>query len=241
MIVYRMATSNERRSPERKDSLEGILVRLRSGILSGAYPVGFHLRESTLAAEMGVSRTPVREALQRLAVEGMVDLYPNRGARVAGWSEEELEEISGLRILLESYGARLAAGRVTEAGLQRLRELAQQMEDALNASRGPQHDRVAALNNEFHMMILGAAGNQRLSSILSSLVHLPLVHRTFLRYSPARLRQSMSHHRELIEALAQHDPDWAEAVMRSHLIAARSFLVSAGEEDAGDEAAGAGL
>src|SRR5258708_39086223 len=107
MPVTRLAAIARKRENE-----ERVLDSLRDRILSGAYAVGFHLRESQVAAELGVSRTPIREALQRLAVEGLIDLYPNRGARVAGWSEQELEEIFGLRILLESYGARLAAPRI---------------------------------------------------------------------------------------------------------------------------------
>lgn len=232
-----MSGDDRRAAPGPRESLEGIIVRIRSRIISGEYPVGFHLRESQLASDLGVSRTPIREALHRLAVEGVVDVYANRGARVAGWSDDELDQIFGLRVLLESYGARLAAGRISESNLERLGELARQMEDAIQSGRRPPHDRIAALNNEFHREILQAAGNDRLVAILSSLVHLPLVYRTFLRYSKEQLQQSMSHHRELIQALTAHDAEWAEAVMRSHLIAARTLLVDRSAESARDSSA----
>src|SRR5215203_6092246 len=86
---------------------------IREGILSGELARGQRLREEELALRAGVSRTPVREALRRLDAEGLVDFTPNRGARVTAWSERELEDVYEARALLESYGARLAATRVT--------------------------------------------------------------------------------------------------------------------------------
>jgi DNA-binding GntR family transcriptional regulator len=195
---------------------------IRNGILDGTFAVDDHLVEADLAAHLEVSRTPVREALRRLASEGLVTFQPNRGTRVAGWSEVELAEIFELRAHLESYGARLAAARVTDADLEQMRELASEME-ALVAAKPGQADfhRIALANNAFHLAVLRAAGNDRLVAILSSLVHVPLVQRTFAHYSPAALRRSLAHHRECVEALAQRDGLWAESVMRAHILAAR--------------------
>jgi DNA-binding GntR family transcriptional regulator len=195
---------------------------IRNRILDGTFAVDDHLVEADLAAQLEVSRTPVREALRRLASEGLVTFQPNRGTRVAGWSEVELAEIFELRALLESYGARLAAGRVTDDDLAQMRELAQEMEDLVAARPGPaDFHRIALANNAFHLAVLRTAGNDRLVAILSSLVHVPLVQRTFARYSPAALQRSLAHHRECIEALTQRDGLWAESVMRAHILAAR--------------------
>jgi DNA-binding GntR family transcriptional regulator len=196
---------------------------IRDRILDGTFAVDDHLVEADLAAQLDVSRTPVREALRRLASEGLVTFQPNRGARVAGWSEAELAEIFELRALLESYGARLAAARATDEDLDHMRELAGHMEE-LVASGHEDFHQVALANNAFHLAVLRAAGNERLVSILSSLVHVPLVQRTFARYSPEAIQRSLAHHRECIEALACRDGLWAESVMRAHILAARPSL-----------------
>ena len=197
-------------------------VAIRDRILDGRFAVDDHLVEADLAAQLDVSRTPVREALRRLASEGLVTFQPNRGTRVAGWTDAELAEIFELRALLESYGARLAATRVTDEGLANMRELAGEMEDLVAADPGQEDfHQVALANNAFHLAVLRAAGNERLVAILSSLVHVPLVQRTFAHYSPEALHRSLAHHREIISALEMRDGLWAESVMRAHILAAR--------------------
>lgn len=196
---------------------------IRQQIIDGNHRVGDHLVESELAETIGVSRTPVREALRRLATEGLVDFIPNRGARVAEWSDRELDEIFELRALLESYGARLAAVRIQPVDIEHLGELATHMEE-VGSGRRPQFEKVALLNNEFHTTIIESAGNRQLLSFLSSLMHVPLIHRTFARYTPEALQRSFVHHRELIAALEQADGGWAESAMRAHILAARRVL-----------------
>jgi DNA-binding GntR family transcriptional regulator len=202
---------------------------IRDGIVTGDYPVGGRLREEELAGSIGVSRTPVREALRRLDAEGLVEFLPHRGAHVTSWSGSDLDEIFGLRAVLESYGAGLAATRVGPDDLALLHDLAAGMEEA---GRHHQFDAVAELNNRFHHTILRAAGNGRLVALLSGLVQVALVHRTFRRYSPEALARSFAHHRELIAAFGAGDPEWASSVMRSHVLAARAVLAgSAGDDD----------
>jgi DNA-binding GntR family transcriptional regulator len=200
-------------------------------IVQGQYPFGARLTEEELARRSGVSRTPVREALRLLAIEGLVELTPNKGAFVANWTARDLEEIFGLRALLESYGAGLAAKQATPEDLERLTDLADQM-DALVDGGGPPSgwvDSLTKLNTEFHLGVLIATGNSRLVGLLSSLVKLPLVHRTFERYSRRALQRSMAQHRELLDALVQHDADWASSVMRSHILAARHVFPENGK------------
>jgi DNA-binding GntR family transcriptional regulator len=207
---------------------------IRDRILNGTFAVDDHLVEADLAAQLDVSRTPVREALRRLASEGLVTFQPNRGARVAGWSDAELAEIFELRALLESYGARLAAARATDEDLDRMRELAARMEDLVAADPGQEDfHQVALANNAFHLAVLRAAGNERLVGILTSLVHVPLVQRTFAGYSPAAIQRSLAHHRECIDALARRDGLWAESVMRAHILAARPLAATGAGAGAG--------
>lgn len=210
---------------------------IREGILGGRYPAGDRLREEELAEEVGVSRTPVREALRRLDGEGLVEFVPNRGAHVAAWSDGDLDEIFDLRAVLEGFAARLAARRAKPEHLARLRDLADRM-DALAGGRSrDRFDRISELNNEFHATIVEAGGNRKLGGLIAGLVQIPLVHRTFRRYDAEDLARSMGHHRELITALEHGDVNWAGTVMRSHIYAARAVLFS-GSRDADDPNAG---
>lgn len=205
---------------------EQTVQRLRRFILEGDIEPGARLGEVELAAQLGVSRTPVREALRALSSQGLVEILPNRGARVARWSVQDLEEIYELRVMLESHAARRAAGRMSTADVDVLTELCEQMEGC--AQRGSKHDllELSELNFRFHRRILDAADSPRLATMLASVVQVPLVMRTFIRYSPEALARSMGHHRELAAAMRAGAPDWAGSVMRSHIIAARTVLVS---------------
>jgi DNA-binding GntR family transcriptional regulator len=198
---------------------------IRSGILDGTFELGARLPEEDLAARAGVSRTPVREALRKLAAEGFVTFVPNRGAQVASWADDDVEEIFRLRALLESHGAALAATRIADTDLVVLRHLADGMEHAARRGTAPALDRVAELNNRFHRTILEAAASRRLRALLDTVIEVPLVHRTFHRYTPDALQRSMHHHRELLAALEAGDGEWAASVMRTHVLAARTVLL----------------
>jgi DNA-binding GntR family transcriptional regulator len=198
---------------------------VRDGIVDGTFELGARLPEEEVAARAGVSRTPVREALRRLAAEGFVTFVPNRGAQVVSWSERDLEEIFELRALLESHVAGLAATRITPAQLVEMHDLADGMERAADRATPRALDRVAELNTAFHGTILEAADSPRARTLLGTVIVLPLVHRTFHRYTPAALRRSMHHHRELLAALEAGDGAWASTVMRTHVLAARAVLL----------------
>lgn len=192
---------------------------IREQILSGRREGGEWLREGELAESLGVSRTPVREALRRLTAEGLVRYERNRGVQVQVWSERDLDEIFSLRSVLEPWGCRLAAigGTVDLAALE---DLACRMDEIAPGGRPSDVDKLTGLNNLFHRTILEAADNSRLTGVISSVIQVPLVWRTFSHYTPEALRRSLAHHHELVAALAARDPEWAESVMRSHVRAA---------------------
>src|SRR5512135_2863334 len=167
---------------------------LRARITSGEYAAGDRLREEELAGTLGVSRTPVREALRRLGMEGFVVLVPHRGAHVVSWSRGGLEEIFGLRTVLEGYAARLAARRATDEQTAALAELADRM-SAL-AADPPDPEQVEALNVQFHERLVAAGGSQRLRAALAPLVQAPLVHRVVQLRSPELLARGLHHHQE---------------------------------------------
>lgn len=195
---------------------------IREQILAGDLPGGHWLREADLAREIGVSRTPVRESLRRLAAEGLVLYQQNRGMQVQSWRTKDLEEIFDLRTLLEPWGCRLAATSGL-ADLDELDDLASGM-DAVAAAARPDTATLTELNNRFHASVLEASGNSRLQGLVASVVRVPLVSRTFSLYSRTDLDRSLAHHHEIVQALRNADPDWAEAVMCGHIRAAWSSL-----------------
>ncbi|HUX04434.1 MAG TPA: GntR family transcriptional regulator [Acidimicrobiales bacterium] len=188
---------------------------IRERILSGELAGGQRLREDELANMIGVSRTPVREALRSLAAEGLLHYERNRGVRVESWTLKDLEEVHGLRSLLEPYAASLAAtsGLLDFDGLARLTH---EMDEAVAKDR-LDINLITEINNQFHDTIMEASGNHRLRAVVNSIVQVPTVRRTFAQYTPEDLRRSADHHRELVEALRSGDPVWSESVMRAHM------------------------
>lgn len=192
-------------------------------ILAGEYPAGHRLREEQLAARFGFSRTPVREALHRLATDNLVRLVPNRGAEVIGWTQSDLEEVFELRVLLEGRAAR----RTAELGIvepEELRALCAAMESHLDSSSEHAYDEITRLNLEFHKALHQGTGGRLLPDLLTRVIDVPIVRRTFHEYTRNELHRSFSQHREIVEAIAAGDGEWAQAVMHAHLRAARAAL-----------------
>jgi DNA-binding GntR family transcriptional regulator len=194
---------------------------LREGIVQGRYDAGAHLTEQALARTVGVSRTPIREALRRLHTEGLVQFEPNRGAVVTLVEPEDAEEIFELRALLEPLGAQRAAERATPAVIAELRSLAEQQ--VLESRRAGRHViRIGELNDCFHRLIQQVAGSARLAKALTGLVEGPLILRTFRQYSVTELQRSAHQHLELVQAFETRDPSWAYSIMQAHVLAGRA-------------------
>lgn len=200
---------------------------LRELILLGRFAAGARLGEAELADRLGVSRTPVREALAQLAAEGFVDLSPHRGAKVRTWTAAELEDIFDLRTSLEP---RITAFAVPHAGPGDVTELARLAEEMSRiGSPGPNQDldALVPLNREFHGALVALADNPALANALSNAVHAPVVLRNFHTYDNASLRRSLAHHLEIVDAVRAGDPEWAQAVMTAHIRNARTAMVRA--------------
>lgn len=188
---------------------------IREQILAGVLTGGQRLREDELATMIGVSRTPVREALRSLAAEGLLRYERNRGVSVESWTFKDFEEVYGLRSLLEPYAASLAATS-GQLDIESLGRLADEMDQAIIQPH-LDFNLITEINNQFHDTIVEGSGNQRLRILVKSIVQVPTVRRTFSQYTSADLQRSAAHHREIYESLVFGDPQWAEASMRAHM------------------------
>lgn len=197
---------------------------IRSLIIEGRVAPGERLKEEELTEFCGVSRTPVREALRRLATEGLVVVTPNQGAQVAVLGSAELEEIYALRAMLEGHAAARAARRIKPEQIAELRRLAAEMELAVESRRNLDATFLPA-NSAFHHIILEVADSPRLTAMAALVVEIPLMVRTLARYSEPELQRSIQHHRELIAAFEAGDEAWARSTMQSHVLSASHAVV----------------
>lgn len=211
------------RAPLVKSASVAATELIRSAIVEGRLEPGQRLKEEELARELGISRTPVREALLVLQTEGLIDASPNRGASVRAYEAADLDDLYLLRALLESFAARLAATRITDGEVAELRASNERFV-ALRA-----RDDIVELvreNVRFHDIVLAAARSDRLAQMVRGVIQLPLVYRSYVWYSPDQKLISEHYHRQLTAALAAHEPERAELVMKEHVLEARDFLVA---------------
>ena len=199
---------------------------LRELILHGEFAAGARLGEVELAERLGVSRTPVREALARLASEGLVEIVPNRGARVSSWTVGELEEVFDLRAALEPRLTALAVPHAGPADVDALDVLAHRMVEVAAHDL----DALVPLNREFHGRLVALAGHPALAGALAGAIHAPIVLRNFHAYDDASLGRSLAHHVEIVAAVRAGDPVWAQAVMTAHIHNARAVMVRTARE-----------
>jgi DNA-binding GntR family transcriptional regulator len=195
---------------------------IRQAILDGRLEPGSRLKEEELARELGISRTPVREALLMLQAEGLIETTPSRGAVVRTHDADDLIDLYQLRALLEGYAARQAATRVSEEGLEQLDESC----DRFDAVADDDVRELVRENMWFHSAIHATAASPRLSRMVRSVIELPLVYKSYVWYSPDQKRISAHYHHQITNALRSRDPDRAEALMREHVFEARDLLVA---------------
>jgi len=206
---------------------------IKQRILDGSYRPHDYIRETSVARELEVSRTPVREALRELVSEGWLEAIPHHGARVVAWTEKDAREVFELRLVLEPMAVRLASERLDRARLDHLEALAERMEaltERVEVDPGVRNE-IAFLNHEFHRELVLASDNQRLFTMLDMVVRTSVIRRNFNTYDHGALQRSMHHHREILQAIEARSPAWAESVMRAHLLSARDLHQSLAEPE----------
>lgn len=203
-------------------AVDRAVENIRERILAGDLTGGDRLGEVELATELGMSRTPVRHALLRLAAEGLVEVAPNRGARVLVRSDRELEHVFVLRARLEGLAARQSAELATDAQIDMLDDLAHQI--GVYAEKRDLST-VSVLNSQFHGLLIEISNSATLARSVAGLMHASVLARTQNSFDDAAQRRSVAHHIEIVAALRAHDGEWAESVMHAHLLSARASLL----------------
>lgn len=167
---------------------------------------------------MGVSRTPLREALRILNSEGLIELIPNKGAYVAQPSLKDIEEMFYVMSILEGICARVCVEKMNDAGMKRLDDLYRKLEKHCQAE---DREKYMAVNHRFHTLVQELAGNNVLSEVINGLRQKILLYRYRQIYQPNRLAESMQEHRDLQQAFRERNTEAAERSMKQHL--ARQF------------------
>jgi len=187
---------------------------LRDMIMTGKLTEGDKVNEGKLCETMGISKTPLREALRVLSVEGLIELVPNRGAFVTTPTLEEITEMFGVMGLLEGFCARSACEKMDDSAFDRLEKLHARLEEKFD--RRDQEGYIHA-NNRYHSYLQELAGNRTLNQIISGLRKKILLYRFQSLNLSERFEKSIEEHRELIEAFRERNPDKAEKLMSTHL------------------------
>ena len=216
-----------------KFSLRGrVFHRLREDILSGKYKEGDELKEVAIGEELGVSRTPVREAFRQLELEGLIQIIPNKGAYVTGITEKDVKDIYMIRSLLEGLCARWACEHITEAQMEQMEENIYLSK--FHAQKG-HLEQLAELDNQFHEILYEACNSKMLEHQLRDFHEYVLRVRKKTLANANRGPKSNEEHEQFMEAIKANDPDRAEKLANMHMINAYENMVQSGLHEAYEE------
>jgi DNA-binding GntR family transcriptional regulator len=188
-----------------------VAERLRAQIFARELEPGAWIDETRLAAAYGISRTPLREALKVLAVEGLVTIRPRRGAYVAEMSRDDVSQVYHLLALLEADAAAEAARSASDDQLATLRALHEQLERQVR-----QREAFFETNERFHMALLEAAGNRWRQQIVTDLRKVMKLNRHHSLFRQGRINESLDEHRRIVQALTARDAKAAGVLMQRH-------------------------
>lgn len=195
-----------------------VFQKIRDNILNGTYREQDELRENTLGKELGVSRTPVREALRQLELEGLVTIVPNKGAYVTGITPKDVKDIYTVRSLLEGLCARWATEHITEEQLSELEEIVILSEFYMKREGSNNVEQIAILDGRFHELLYEASNSRILSHVLSDFHKYVQVARKSSIVSEERARKSIREHKQILRAIKDKDADLAEQLANEHIL-----------------------
>lgn len=195
-----------------------VFQKIRDNILNGTYKEQDELRENTLGKELGVSRTPVREALRQLELEGLVTIVPNKGAYVTGITAKDVKDIYIARSLLEGLCARWATENITEEQLDELDEIVLLSEFHVKKEGHNSVEQLAILDGRFHAVLYEASDSRILSHVLTDFhKYVQRARRTSI-VSEERGRKSIREHKQILRAIRDKDADLAEQLANEHIM-----------------------
>lgn len=203
---------------------EVVFETLRDAIINGKLAPGERLMEVQLAEEMGVSRTPVREAIRKLELEGFVVMVPRKGAYVAGVSIKDIADVFEIRAALEALAARLAAERITDDELDHLERAIVSIN---KVSDGKNIDKVVESDTDFHDIIYQASRNKRLINIITNLKEQIQRFRATSLAVTGRTKTAVEEHKQIAEALSDRDAELAAELARRHIENAENVMLNA--------------
>lgn len=203
---------------------ETVCEALRNAIRNGILEPGERLMEVQLAEELGISRTPVREAIRKLEQEGYVIMMPRRGTYVSSVSVNDIKEIFEIRSALESLSTGLAARRIEPDELEKLRALLTEIEGHIQRK---DIDKIVEADIEFHGLLYQVSRNERLVTIISNLKEQLARFRTLSMSYPGRLQETLEEHRAMVEAIAAGDVEAARDAAERHMEQAEETLLKA--------------
>ena len=198
----------------RESSRDYALRIIKDNIISLRLEPGSQISENELATEMGLSRTPVREAIRKLELEGLVLMIPRKGAEVADISEKSLKDVLEVREALEELAARLACDKITKEGINRLKEAAQDFRSALKSNDITQ---MAEADVRFHDVICNATENQKLGQLLNNLREQMYRYRIEYLKDQHVYEKLLSEHEEIIRHIEKGEKDEAARVVSRHI------------------------
>jgi DNA-binding GntR family transcriptional regulator len=207
---------------------EKVYIELQEAILSEALKKGESLTELSLSEKLGVSRTPVRSALQRLSEVGLVKIVPNRGAVVLGVTKEDILDIYRIRMRLEGLASAMAALNMSDADKKKLTETVELSEFYLSKNNT---ENLKELDTSFHRVIYEASGSRTLARILSDLHLNTKGYRRISLAIPGRLERTTKEHREILNAILAGDAEKADRLTSEHIEHALANMLTALSED----------
>ena len=200
-------------------SLRGrVFQKIREDILRGVYKEHDELREVSIGEELGVSRTPVREALRQLELEGLVTIVPNKGAYVTGITPQDVHDIYKIRSLLEGLCARWATEHITGRQIEELEEIILLSEFHLRKKSAEQAEQVSELDGKFHKVLYEASNSRILEHVLSDFHKYVQMARMMSVGAKDRAERSIEEHRDILKAIKDKDPDKAEWLANQHIM-----------------------
>lgn len=216
------STLNPIRLDNYKPLRELVFESLREAIIMGNLRPGERLMEIQLAEQMGVSRTPVREAIRKLELEGLVVMVPRKGAYVAGLSIKDIADVFEIRKALEGLAAELAADRISDEEIENLERVLHRLADSVEHKK---LEEFIEVDTEFHAVLFQAGRNERLSQMVSNLREQIHRFRNTSLSMPGRMTAALEEHRKIVEAISQHDVDEAKRLAQEHIENAENTIM----------------